>query len=96
MINKISEGVLRIAAKADPIGPIHEKEVSQKKAEELRQARPVEKSEAGNRASEKKTNEEEMSQYVVDDNQLIYEKYDQKGDLVIRIPPSYKPVNKRI
>jgi hypothetical protein len=96
MINNISEGALRIATKADPIGPIHDREASRQKAEELRQARPIEKSEPGNHAGEKKSKEEDLSKYLVDDNQLVFEKYDHNGDLVIRIPPSSKPVDERI
>ena len=50
MINNISENTLRIASKIDPSGAIHEKEVTQQKAKELSDARPVEKSEAGAQA----------------------------------------------
>ncbi len=95
MINNISEGAVRIAAKLDPGGLIHEREFSQHRADVIRQARPVEKSESGNRARERKPKEEDSSRYVVDGNQIIFEKYDQKGDLILSIPPSHKPVDER-
>ena len=95
MINNISEGTLRTVARVDPSGTIHDQEVYQQKAEQLRQARPVEKSEAGNPSEKKKAKKEGTSKYVVDNNQLVFEKYDENGDLILRIPPFYKPVDER-
>jgi hypothetical protein len=45
MINNISESALRIATKIDPSGAIHDREASQQKAKDVRDARPVEGSE---------------------------------------------------
>ena len=97
MINNISEGTVRIVSKIDNVGSIHEKEFSQQKAEEVRQVRPVEKSEAGAKSDKQKSEkEEDSSKYVVDDNQVFFEKYDSKGELILRIPPSQKPVDERV
>jgi hypothetical protein len=94
MINNISEGTVRIVSKIDNVGSIHEKEFSQQKAEEVRQVRPVEKSEAGDQANKKKPKKEETSsKYVIDQNQLVYQKYNSKGDLILSIPPDHKPVD---
>ncbi len=95
MINNISEGALRTVIKIDPGGVIHDKEVSQQKAEEARQARPVEKSAASGQAETENAENGNSSKYVVDDNQLVFEKYDKNGDLILRIPPSYRPVSER-
>ena len=95
MINNISENTLRIASKIDPSGAIHEKEVTQQKAKELSDARPVEKSEAGAQAqSENRAKQEDSSRYLVEEDQLVFEKYNKNGDLIFRLPPSENPVDK--
>ena len=97
MINNISETTLRVASKIDPSGAIHDKEVTAQKAKELRQARPVEKSEAGNQAqAENRRKKEDSSRYLMDDDRIVFEKYNKNGDLIFRLPPSDKPVDKRV
>jgi hypothetical protein len=94
MINNISEGALRVASKIDPSGAIHEKEVNQKKAEEIREARPVEKSEQGSGAEARQAKEDETSgKFLIDEKHVVFEKYNKNGDLVLRIPPSQTPVD---
>lgn len=97
MINNISETTLRIASKIDPSGAIHDKEVTAQKAKELRRARPVEKSEAGDQAqAENRSKKEDSSRYLMDDDRIVFEKYNKNGDLIFRLPPSDKPVDKRV
>ena len=94
MINNISESALRVATKIDPSGAIHDKEVSQQKAKEIRDARPVEESESGSQAEKKDSRKEEGdSRYLLEERRVVFEKYDKNGDLVLRIPPSQTPVN---
>ena len=97
MINNISEATLRVASKIDPSSAIHEREVNQHKAKEISAARPVEKTEETNSSkTENSKNEKKGStQYLIDDNHLVFEKYNQKGDLVLRIPPSKTPVDQK-
>ena len=97
MINNISEGALRVASKIDPSGAIHEKEVNQQKARVIQEARPVEKSDHGNKAEARKAKEDETSgKFKLDDKHVVFEKYDKNGDLILRIPPSQTPVDKVI
>jgi hypothetical protein len=97
MINNISETTLRIASKIDPSGAIHDKEVTAQKAKELRKARPVEKSEQGNQAQvDSRRKKEDSSRYLMDDNRIVFEKYNKNGDLIFRLPPSDKPVDKHV
>ncbi len=93
MINGISEGALRVASKIDPIGVIHEKEVNQQKAKEILDARPVEKSDGSAQAQDKKLQEKGKEQFLFEDEHMVFEKYDKNGDLILRIPPSDKPVD---
>lgn len=98
MINNISEHALRIATKIDPSGDIRDKEVYQQRAEQIHQARPVEKSEAGHsaEAQNQQKQEKDVFKYAEDSRQLVYEKYNKNGDLILRIPPSNTPVDERI
>ena len=94
MINNISEGVLRVASKVDPASVIHEREVNQQTANQLREARPVEKSDSGNQADSKENqNEEGSSKYLIEKKRVVFEKYNKNGELILRIPPSKKPVD---
>jgi hypothetical protein len=95
MINNISESTLRVASKIDPGGAIHEKEDAAQKAKELREARPVEKGEAGNQTeTDHQRKGEDSSRYMIENNQIVFEKYNKKGELIFRLPPSDTPVDK--
>jgi hypothetical protein len=96
MINDISESTMRVAARVGPSDIIHDKELTKQKTEMLREARPVENSEGGAQAEQKKDFEEGDSRYLVDENHIVFEKYDEKGNLVLRVPPTYKPVDERV
>lgn len=97
MINNISEGTLRTVSKIDAVASIDERQLTQQKAQEVRQVRPVENAASGQQTEQKKPKKEEpSSKYVVEDKQLVFEKYDSKGDLVLRIPPSQKPIDERV
>jgi hypothetical protein len=95
MINNISEGALRTAIKIEPSTTVHDQQAAQQKAEALREARPVEKSEAGGKSGSKKEKNEGSSKYLLDENTVVFEKYNKDGDLIYRLPPSYKPVDER-
>lgn len=95
MINNISETTLRVASKIDPSGAFHEKEAAAQKAKELRKARPVEKGEAGNQTeTENHHKAKDSSRYLIDDNRIVFEKYNKNGELIFRLPPSDTPVDK--
>jgi hypothetical protein len=95
MINNISEGALRVASKIDPSGAIHEKEVNQQKAKEVRKARPIEKSENGNKAEAQNAKKDgSTSKFLLNDKHVVFEKHHKNGDPVLRIPPSQNPVDK--
>lgn len=96
MINNISEGPLRAAIKVDPSAAIHDKQAVQDKTEQLRQARPVEDSESSNKAKQQNNTDKDTSKYLLEDKTIVFEKYNKDGDLVYRIPPSYKPVDERV
>lgn len=96
MINNISEGPLRAATKIDPGTAIHDKQAVEDKVEQLRQARPVEDTESSDKAKQQKDSDQDSSKYLLEDKTIVFEKYNKDGDLVYRIPPSYKPVDERV
>lgn len=98
MIENINnEGPLRAVTKIDPSGTVQNRELGQQQAAEARQVRPIENAEAGSKPNtkEKETSKKNQSKYVVEDDTLVFEKYNQKGDLIYRLPPDYTPVDER-
>jgi hypothetical protein len=95
MINNISEGELRSTAKIDPSGSVHEKQVTQQKAEEVQQQRPVENTDSGGKSESRKWQDGDTSKYLLEDKTIVFEKYDRNGELILRVPPSFKPVDER-
>lgn len=86
---------MRVATKIDPNVGIHDKEASLQKTNALKELRPVEKSEQGNRTqSETQSKDSSSSKFLVNGNHVVFEKYDKDGDVVLRIPPSEQPVDK--
>jgi hypothetical protein len=94
MINNISEGTLRVASKIDPSVAIHDKEINQQKDRQIREARPVEHSEAGDQTRKENAEADKGSgKFLFADKHIVFEKYDRNGELILRIPPSEKPVD---
>ncbi len=97
MINNISDSTVRTVVKNDAAEIINNKEITQQKASAIRQVRPVEKAESGAKANVKKAREQEdSSKYLLEDKTMVFERYNQKGDLVYRVPPAHKPVDERV
>jgi hypothetical protein len=94
MINHISEGLLRSTTKVDPNAVVQDRELLQHKVEQARQDRPVENAEGGDRAETRGEDSKGTSKYTQVEDTMVFEKYDKNGDLILRIPPSEKPVNK--
>jgi hypothetical protein len=94
MINNISESTLRVASRSDPSVALHDKEIQQQKDKQVREARPVEHSEAGAQTRKENTKaENESSKFLFAEKQIVFEKYDRNGELILRIPPSATPVD---
>ena len=94
MINNISESTLRVASKIDPSVVVHDREINQQKDRQIREARPVEHSEAGAQTRKENTEADKgSSKFLFAEKQMVFEKYDRNGELVLRIPPSATPVD---
>jgi hypothetical protein len=94
MINNISEGTLRVASKIDPSVAVHDREINQQKDRQIREARPVEQSASGTQTHKENTQaDEESGKFLLAGKKMVFEKYDRNGELILRIPPSSKPVD---
>jgi hypothetical protein len=47
-------------------------------------------------SGESKGTKQTSSKYIVDDNLIVYEKYDRYGKLISRVPFSHKPIGKEV
>jgi hypothetical protein len=94
MINNISEGTLRVASKIDPSVAVNDREINQLKDRQIRDARPVEKSASGAQTHKEKAQADKGSEkFLFADKHMVFEKYDRNGQVILRIPPSTKPVD---
>ncbi len=96
MISNINEGSMRMVMKIDPSGPIHDQEVNRQRADALRQARPVEKSASSARNESKQAEENDKSEYKLENEKVVFKKYNKKGDVIYQLPPSSNPIDERV
>ena len=93
MINNVSESALRSTTKVDPSVAVLDREVSQEKTERIKENRPIESAEAGVKAEAENAEEQRSSKFTLVQNKMVFEKYDKNGEVILRVPPSSKPVN---
>jgi hypothetical protein len=77
-----------------------EKKALNDKEIELKKNRPVEAAQEGAEAKKKAAAEEEAnkkhSAHTFEEGRIIYEKYNNNGDLIFRQPPAKKPVDEMV
>ena len=93
MINNVSEGLLRSTTKVDPNAVVHDRALSQEKVEQAKENRPVENTEAGVKTEAENADDKGSSKFMQVQKTMVFEKYNKNGDVILRIPPSAKPVN---
>jgi hypothetical protein len=91
MLNTIGESVVRTTTRADNNLSLENRDVTLEKTEKVVEERPVENSEES--AKSETDEDRKSSSYDVDDRGVFFEKYDQKGNVVYRIPPEQKPID---
>jgi hypothetical protein len=95
MINSIGDNTFRTAAKADPLLAVHDRQAVRQKTQAARQDRPIENADASGKARSQDAQGDE-TKYLLEDKTLVFEKYNKDGDLIMRVPPSHKPVDERV
>ena len=91
MLDSIGESAVRTTTRADNNLAVENKDVDLKKVEKTVEERPIEstrESDASGSDAEKKT-----GGYDVDDGGVFFEKYDEKGNVIYRLPPEQKPID---
>lgn len=92
MIDAISDAAMQHTIRANYNIENQDQAVVIKKNDQLREKRPVEKSEDSLKSQMNLRDEENTtSKNVIEDGQIIVEKYDKDGRLIRKIPPGYLP-----
>ena len=91
MMDGMGEAAIQQSIRSDHVNSTYDKDLSAQKIEKNAQERAVEAS-AAKAQTENKTEEKELeSRYVIDKAQIAYEKYNERGDVVFRVPPTKIP-----
>ena len=92
MINAIGEATIQQTVRTNHHISENERELSQVKDEQVRQQRPVEKTDKGtNTEMGNEQFEQTSSRNTFEDGKIILEKYDEDGKLIKKIPPGFLP-----
>ncbi len=95
MLSGIGENEVRMPSRVDAVTAAGDEVRTQQQAEEVRRARPVEKSESGQKSKANDKQKQESSKYKLEETQIVFEKYNKNGDLIFRIPPAHKTVDQK-
>ena len=92
MINAIGDVAMQQTVRANYSNENHEQAAIAKKTEEIKEKRPVEKSDkSSNSELNQHRDENTTAKNIVEDGRIVVEKYDEDGRLVRKIPPGYLP-----
>jgi len=97
MINAIGEATMQQFVRSNYVSGTYDKDLESQKTEKVRKQRPVEESEKGSRPEMDMKSEEDLkSRNILEDGQLVVEKYDGNGRLVSVTPPGYLPPGAKV
>lgn len=92
MINAIGEATVQQFVRTNYNTDIFDKDLAVQKTDKVKEQRPVEESEAGQKPEMNLQSQEDMkSRNSLENGKLIVEKYDGDGKLVKKIPPGFLP-----
>ncbi len=91
MLDKIGESAVRMTARTDSNLTVGNKDIALQEVEKAVAERPIEESQE---ITKPDTEEEKRSgSYDMDDGGVYFEKYDNKGNVIYRVPPEQKPID---
>ena len=97
MINAIGEATVHQFTRANYNNDLADKELAVQKTNKIRNQRPVEESEDGQKPEMNFLSEENTkSRNSLEDGKLVIEKYDADGKLVKKIPPGFLPFGEMV
>ena len=96
MINAIGDAAMQHTIRANYNSENQEQAVVIKKNDRLREKRPVEKSESSLKSQMNLRDEENTkAKNIIENGEIVVEKYDEEGRLIRKIPPGYLPFGER-
>ena len=87
MIEIASEATVQQVTRAEQNQAFSHKDNVQQESQKVVADRPVEKSEESMKAKEAEKQDKSETRYNLENNRIIIEKYDEKGDLILQMPP---------
>lgn len=97
MINAIGEASIQQTMRINHNNVVYDKEITQQKATQVIQERPVEKTDdSPGSKMETQTQDRTNTRNTIENGKVILEKYDEDGNLIQRIPPGYVPFGKTV
>lgn len=95
MINAIGEATMQQFVRSNYISETYDKDLEVQKANKVKEHRPIEKSDDGQKPEMDLKSEKEMQTRLnLEDGQITVESYDDSGRLVKVSPPGYLPPGK--
>ena len=95
MINAIGEATMQQFVRSNYISETYDKDLEVQKASKVKENRPIEKSDDGQKPEMDLKSEQEMQTRLnLEDGQITVESYDDSGKLVKVSPPGYLPPGK--
>lgn len=92
MINAIGDAAMQQTIRANYNSENHDQDLIVKKNEKVSKKRPVEKTNDSSKSDlNLRRDEYTTAKNIVEDGQIIVEKYDEDGKLIRKIPPGYLP-----
>lgn len=97
MINAIGEATLQQFIRTNINSGIAEKDIAMQKTDKIKEQRPVEESDDGQKPEMNLQSQKEITtRNSLEDGELIIEKYTRDGKLVRKIPPGYLPFGEAV
>ncbi len=91
MLDSIGESNVRMTTRADYNQVVGDKTAALQKVEKNVEERPIENTDKG--ANSEFATNQETSGYRTDENVIVFEKYDEKGNVIYRVPPEKQPID---
>jgi nitrogen fixation protein FixH len=92
MINAIGDAAMQQTVRVNYSNESQEQAVIAKKTEQIKEKRPVEKSDKSSDSELNQRQDENITaKNTFEDGRIVVEKYDEDGKLVRKIPPGYLP-----
>ena len=83
MIHSVNEPAVQQADRADQNNAV----MVEQEVEKTRAARPVEKADDASKSEMGMKQDDTKSKYIPTGGTIVFEKYNKKGDVILRIPP---------